>query len=173
VISFGLELNLFRVPVMPSTDTLRELIQERFKARLKERLMHLEKPDEQMVRQVYEDVKAEVLGELNVRPHLFEDPRLSLGLDASYLSRAEAWQIRGILGVGISKVTVGPTIVGFTGNGVTDLMLGGEMAIHLLPMDSARSPVIDVFLRLEVPVIETDRDATQIGIGVRLQLDVV
>jgi len=171
-ISFGLEVNLFKVPVVPDIGTIRELIQERFKARLKERLLHLQKPDDTMVRQVYEDVKAEVLGELNVRPQTWENPQLSVGLEGAYLFRAESWQVRGIIGVGISKFTIGPTLTVFAAPGFTDFLLGGELGIHLLPTDSPRSPVIDVFIRAEFPTAQ-DQDTTQIGIGARLQLDLI
>src|SRR5262245_50236240 len=61
-VCFGLELNTFKVPIVPTIETVKELIQERFKARIKERLIHLQRPDEQLIRQVYEDVKNEVLG---------------------------------------------------------------------------------------------------------------
>jgi hypothetical protein len=172
-ISFGLELNWFKVPVVPDLATIRELIQERFKARLKERLMHLQSPDDAMVRQVYEDVKNEVLGELNVRPHTWEDPQASLALEALYLFRAEAWQVRSTVAIGISKFTLGPSIVVFHTSGLTDLLLGGELAAHLLPTDSVRSPVIDLFLRLDIPVVERDTDATQLIFGGRLQLDLI
>ena len=172
-LSFGLELNLFKVPIVPDPATVRELIQERFKARIKEHILHLQRPaDEALVRQVYEDVKNEVLGELNVRPHAWEDPQLSLNLEGAYLFRLETWQVRAILGVGVSKFTLGPVLT-FHAGVAKDLLLGGELAAHFLPTEGPRSPVIDAFIRLEFPTIETDRDATLLLFGARLQLDII
>jgi len=170
--SFGLELNTFKVPIVPSVETLKQMIQERFQARVKERLVHLQRPDEHLIRQVYEDVKNEVLGELNVRPHVWEDPQLSLHLEGDYLFRADTWQVRAILGAGVSKITIGPVLT-FHAGVAKDLLLGGEVAAHFLPTDGPRSPVIDVFLRLEFPTIETDRNAALLLIGGRLQLDII
>ena len=172
-ISFGLELNWFKVPIVPDLATIKELIQERFKARIKERIMHLQRPaDEELIRQVYEDVKNEVLGEMNVRPHAWEDPQATLALEAGYLFRSEAWQVRILAALGVSKFTIGPVLTIHAAS-INDFYVGAELGTHFLLGDGPRAPVVSPFIRFEVPTITHDVDPTLLIFGARLQLDLI
>src|SRR5262245_23755024 len=145
-LSFGLELNLFDVPVAPTPDALHEMIVERTKARVTElvadRIQHgRPRPDRhelaELARKVFEDVKAEITAELAVQPKLLEKPRLSLAVEATRLFRSEAWQTRLVAGIGIKVVTIGPTLGAHFG-AANDFFLGGEIAAHLTPGDGPR-----------------------------------
>jgi hypothetical protein len=167
-LSFGVALVLFKVPVVPGPALIQEVVVSRLKARIGART----DLDEAELAEIAREVKAEVLGEMSVRPKTFEKPRLAIALEGAFLPRGDAWQARLTVGVGLSMVTIGPTIAGSFGD-ANGLHLGGELAVHLMHKKSARAPVFDLFLRGDLGVTDATTDASTIGVGARVMLDLI
>lgn len=180
-VTFGLAFEYFKIPIVPTPEKIRAIIEERVKAKVKEiakqRLLEgkpLPGPEdlERIGREIFEEVKAEVLGELSVRPKVLEKPRLAFVVEGAYFTTSEAWQLRTTVGVGISKVTIGPTLAVHLGD-ANGVLVGGELALHLLPKKSPRSPVIDLFLRADLGVTDGTAEADQVTLGARFLLDII
>ncbi len=180
-ISFGLAVYSFKIPVLPDPALVKELIVERTKAKVIERAKQMiaegkPAPDqaelERMAREVFEEVKAEVLGQLSARPKVWERPAYTLALEGVYFTSSEAWQTRLTLGIGIKGFTIGPSLVGHFAD-ENGMYLGGELAVHLLPTKSPRSPVVDVFVRYDFGVTEATTEADQLTFGARFLLDII
>ncbi|MBA3394184.1 MAG: hypothetical protein H0T89_16165 [Deltaproteobacteria bacterium] len=174
----GLGLELFRVPVLPDLATFKALIAERVKAKLREqivaRFMGAPPPPgelDRMASEIFEEVKAEMSGQLDVRAKTMERPRLTLALEADRLNRSELWVGRGRVGIGIWNVTAALTVgVAFADS--TTVLTGGELATHFLLSKGARSPVVDVFVRYELAVTPDD-ELDFVTFGARFLLDVI
>src|SRR3954471_19105437 len=81
-LTIGVGFETFKVPVLPELETIQDLIVERVKAQLKQRIIETFKARqparlelETLAKQVYEDVRSEILGLENVRPKTFERPQ--------------------------------------------------------------------------------------------------
>lgn len=185
-LSFGLGLVVFAIPVVPSPAAIEEMIKTRVKARVKARLEAMvvagqPAPDEQEVAriaaEVLTEVKAEILGQRRYQGRTLERPRLAVGLEGSHGLRNGARRLRATIGLGVSKVTVGPTLAmtfaPSTFTDVTGLTLGGEVAAHLTPRPRPRSHVIDVFLRVDAGVVGDGPASYELGLGARLLLDLI
>lgn len=177
-ISFGLGVDLFKIPIVPDLARVREIVIERTKERVAERVKdqmlagNTPSGDEitQLAHQIGDEIAAEVMGEMSAHPKLVEKPRLAVDLEGAYLPRAKVWQLRLTAGFGISYVTLGPTIV-VNLTSPRGLLLGGELATHLLPTHGSRSPVIDLFVRFDAGVTSASKHANQVTFGTRLLLD--
>lgn len=180
-ITFGVGAVLFAIPVAPGPAAIEAMIVDRTKARLADRVkarvatgQPLPDADElvRMEAEVLAEVKDEILGQRAYVGRTLERPRLAVAVEGAYLPRADAWQLRATVGVGIKKATLGPSITGTFG-GDRGLYLGGELAVHLTPWPRPRSHVIDVFLRVDLGVTDATADAHQVGLGARLLLDLL
>jgi hypothetical protein len=180
-ISFGLAFELFKVNVLPDAALVKEMIIERTKVKLETRVkqMALEgKPAptqaelEQMALEVFEETKAEILGEMSYRPKTFEKPRFFVNVESAYLPSAEAWEIRFTPAIGIGPISIGPTLAVALAD-ETGVLLGGEAAVHFMPSKSPRSPVVDVYLRADFGVTDSTEEASSIGLGARFVLDLI
>jgi hypothetical protein len=185
-LSFGIGLETFKVPVIPSTETLRALIVERVKAQLKDRVKAVfqgraPSPLEMsaLVAQVYADVRDEILGLRNVRPKTMERPSLTIAFEANRLFGAERWLGRTRVGVGVWKLTLGlSSAVGRVCRGGTcddgvKVFIGPEVVAHFLMSQNPRASVLDAFVRADFQAngrgIET---YDQLVLGVRYLLDI-
>jgi hypothetical protein len=161
-LTFGLGVEMFKVPVMPDVETLQDLITERVKAQAKKRIVQVfqgRQPDpievNQIVVQVYEDVRKEILGLENVRPKTMERPAFSFALEANRLFAADRWQGRFRAGIGIWKFTLaGSLAVGRAcrGTGCDDgvkVFAGPEVVLHFLTSRNPRASVVDAFVRVD------------------------
>jgi hypothetical protein len=177
-LSFGLELEVFKTPV-PTPGRLRELVKEKTEAKLKviirDRFGGV-RPDaetlKRLAREIALEVKAEVVADLRATPPVLQKPRLGILLEANYLFGPADWLVRLGLGIGVGPVSIGPTLSGRFGD-ETVARLGGELAIHLLPTRSPRSPALDLFLRGDFELHARDTNDDQISLGVRLLLDLI
>lgn len=180
-ISFGLALRLFKVRVVPTPAEIQAMIEQRVKARTAERLkamaVHGQPPPdaaelERIGREIFQEVKAEILGEQGRPARTLEKPRLAVTLEGARLLRADAWQVRAVAALGIWKVTLGPAITGHLG-AADGLLLGGELGVHLTPWKGVRSPVVDLYLRAELGVTDAVSEADLITLGTRFVLDLI
>lgn len=185
-LTIGVGFETFQVPVVPSMETLRDLIVERVKAQMKQRIADAfqgRQPGplelDALVQQVYEDVRDEILGLRNVRPKTFERPQFTVGFEANRLFGADRWLGRTRVGIGVWKVTlalsaaVGRVCRGGTCDDGVKAFIGPEIVLHALPSRQPRASVIDAFVRADFQTngrgVET---YDQLVLGARYLLDV-
>jgi len=185
-LTIGIGFESFKVPVLPSIETLQDLIVERLKAQLKQRVVDAfngRQPEprelDALVKQVYEDVRNEILGLQNVRPKTFERPQYTVGFEANRLLGADRWLGRTRVGIGVWKLTlalsaaVGRVCRGGTCDDGVKAFVGPEIVLHALISDQPRASVIDAFVRADFQAngrgVET---YDQLVLGARYLLDV-
>jgi hypothetical protein len=164
-LTFGIGVETFKVPVVPSVATLRALIQERVKAQLKERIKDAFQGRavdplqvDTLAAQVYADVRDEILGVRNVRGKTIERPRFTVGFEANRLFSNGWWLGRTRVGIGVSKFTfalsaaVGRVCSGENCEVSVRGFIGPEVVLHLLTSKGPRASVVDVFLRFDYQV---------------------
>jgi hypothetical protein len=185
-LTIGLGFETFKVPVLPSRETIQDLIVERVKAQIKQRIVDTfqgRQPEplelEAFVKHVYEDVRNEVLGLENVRPKTFERPQFTVGFEANRLFGADRWIGRTRVGIGVWKVTlalsaaVGRVCRGGTCDDGVKAFLGPEIVLHALPSNQPRASVIDAFVRADFQVNGRGLETyDQLVLGARYLLDV-
>jgi hypothetical protein len=184
-LTIGVGFETFKVPVLPSMETLQDLIVERVKAQMKQRIVDAFKgrqPEplelDALVKRVYEDVRNEILGLKNVRPKTFERPQYTVGFEANRLFGADRWLGRTRVGIGVWKVTlalsaaVGRVCRGGTCDDGVKAFIGPEIVLHALPSNQPRASVIDAFVRADFQAngrgVET---YDQLVLGARYLLD--
>jgi hypothetical protein len=182
-LTFGLALETFKVPVLPTPETLKRLVVERAKAKLKEQLVARfagREPDpisaEQFAREVWEETVQEILGLENVRPKTMERPAINIALEVNRLFKSETWAPRLRFGFGVWKVTLGASLaVGLGNDGLpkTPVYTGLEIVTHFLLSKEPRSSVVDVFLRADFEMRNRDTNTDTLTLGVRYLLDVI
>lgn len=173
-ITFGLGLEVFKIPVLPTPDNLKQIAIERAKAKIAAGGLPAAGAGEQFVREVWDDVVKEILGMEDIRGRTMERPRLTLALEANRYLDAEAWATRLRVGIGISRVTLaGSFAVAFT-DPRTSVFTGLELVTHFLLSKQPRSSVVDVFFRADFEV--RNRDLANVDtfvLGTRFLLDVL
>lgn len=176
--SGGLALELYKVPVIPDRAVIEDIIKNRVRDRLKQRLADAmagrqeqlsDTEIETLAREVYADVKAEVLGLDSRRSQTFEKPRLALALELAYLPEAEAIGGRFTARYGIGPISLGPVISAYKFDRA-DLLLGGEVALAAMPNGGARANAYELFLRVDTGVRDVGLGFT---LGVRAVLDII
>lgn len=184
-LTFGIGIETFKVPVVPSIETVKALITERVKAQLKQRIQAVfagRQPDplelNTLAAQVYTDVRDEVLGVRNARGKTMERPQYTLGFEGNRLLGAERWLFRTRVGIGVWKLTLGiSAAVGRVCRGGTcddgvKLFSGPELVAHFLTSKDPRASVVDAFLRFDFQAtgrgVETYDQAV---LGARFLLD--
>ncbi len=180
-LSFGLGAAWFKVKVVPSPSMIQAMIIERSKDKVAERVEGMiargePAPDSEELarigREVLDEVKAEILGYHQVRGKTLERPRLTVALEGTYLPRAGGGQVRATIGIGINRFTIGPTLAGHFA-GPNGLYVGGEVAVHLTPRQGPRPPVIDLYVRYDYGATSGTKGADQLGLGMRVMLDLI
>lgn len=186
-LTFGIGLETFKVPVLPDPDTLKALVVERFKSEGKQRVLAIlggRQPDpielDTIVKQVYQDVRKEILGLANTRAKHLERPQYTIAFEANRRFGAERWLGRARGGIGIWKLTFGLSASfgrACRGVGCDDgikSFVGPEVTLHILPTKNPRANVIDVFLRGDFQANgRGDTTYDQIVIGTRLLVDII
>jgi hypothetical protein len=171
-ITFGLGLEVFKIPVLPTPENIKQIAIERAKAKIKAGGIPAAGAGEQFVQEVWDDVVKEILGMEDIRGKTMERPRLSLGLEANRYLDAEAWATRLRLGIGISRVTLaGSFTVAFT-DPKTSVFTGVELVTHFLLSKGPRASVVDIFVRGDFEV--RNRDLANVDtyvLGTRFLLD--
>lgn len=185
-LTFGIGIETFKVPIVPSIETVKALITERVKAQLKQRIQAVfagRQPNplelSTLAAQVYTDVRDEVLGVRNARAKTMERPQYTFAVEANRLFGAERWLVRTRVGIGVWKLTLGiSAAVGRVCRGGTcddgvKLFSGPELVAHFLTSKNPRASVVDAFLRFDFQAtgrgVETYDQAV---LGARFLLDV-
>ncbi len=175
-ISFGLGLSTFDVPILPDREELQHILKDRFKT------LFLQKIEEAMqgnlttdqldlksiAKQAWEDV---VAAYLRGRKHrMLETPGVRAHIEGVRLLQVGSWQTRASLGMGLGNMTFGLTFGGeFGDNNLA--FVGPEVTLQLL-FGNARSPILDLFARADVPLGEKN-GPVDISLGARFLLDVL
>ncbi len=185
-LTIGIGFETFKVPVLPSMETIQDLIVERVKAEMKRRIVDAfqgRQPEplelDALVKHVYEGVRNEILEWKNVRPKTFEPPQLTVGFEANRLFGADRWLGRGRVGIGVWKVTlalsaaVGRVCRGGTCDDGVKAFIGPEIVLHALASKQPRASVIDAFVRADFQANGRGAETyDQIVLGARYLLDV-
>jgi hypothetical protein len=186
-LTFGIGLEAFKVPVLPSMDTVKALVQERVKAQLKDRIKaafsgRAVEPVEldRIAVEVYTEVRDELLGLKNVRAKTMERPRYTIGFEANRVFGAERWLGRTRVGIGIWKASLvlsaafGRVCRGGTCDDKIKGYVGPEIVLHFLTSKKPRASVVDTFVRFDIQATGRVDGATydQAVLGVRYLLDV-
>jgi hypothetical protein len=170
-ISFGLGVELFKIPIIPSPEKLKELVIQRAKEKLEARQISTGDA-QQIVREAWDEAIKELFGLEGLPYKTMERPKLSLALEANRFIDGEAWAVRFRAGIGIWKVTLAASFAAaFTDD--TGVYTGLELCTHFLVAKHPRSSVLDVFVRADFEVRNRDvTNADFYGIGARYLLDV-
>jgi hypothetical protein len=173
-VSGGLALMRYGIEIFITRDRVVEMLKSRAQEILLERLASGEAPSpedlERLIGQVVEDVKAELLMELE--PSRFERPKLKLAVEAGHLFDADGWEVRGTLGIGVSRVFVATGLVGQFADGAA-LVIPIELSVPMLLSGSLRSPAVDWFARYDVTVNDRDTRPDRVVVGARFILDII
>ncbi len=173
---FGLDVSLFKVPIIPDAATVKQLVQDRVQARVLDavkqaalggRTMSLAE-QQSLAEELITAVRDEFLRER--RGRRVERPNLRVVLEAARWSGADAWASRLTVAKGVSKISIGPSL-SVVSAATTELGLGLEASLQVLLSRGPRSPVADLFVRYDVGV--TDGSDDVISAGVRLILDAI
>lgn len=180
-LTFGLGVETFKVPVLPSIDNFKELVKERAKAKLIEQVeltFKGQRPDaaaiDQLARQVIEEAIEEVLGLENVRPKTMERPHLTFAIEGNRYFDSNVWMTRLRAGVGIWKLTLAVSVSAAFTDPKTSVFAGPELVAHFLTSRNPRASVLDVFLRADFELRNRGTMNTDtVAAGVRYLVDVL
>ncbi len=182
-ITFGLGFEKFQIPILPTMESLKQIVMERAKAKLRDQIVARfagQEPDpiaaEQFAREVWEEAVQEVLGLENIRAKTMERPSFSLGVEVQRQFTIDAWTPRLRVGFGVSRVTLGVALgvaLATDGYAKTPVYTGLEVVTHFMMSKNPRASVLDVFLRLDFEVRNRDTNTDQLVLGLRYLLDVI
>lgn len=161
-LSFGLGLYTFDVPSgIDVKDLVTGMVKDEIKARLSNGETTISARDiiDRVVTQVIEG-----------RRSTWHPPKLSIVLEGfTTFGDADAFGARGLVGYGISKLSIGLAASVQRANSETTALLGPELAVRLTPIGENRTPVIDLFARYDVGM--GDARSQTIAFGGRFLLD--
>ncbi|MGE0871482.1 MAG: hypothetical protein AB7P03_23180 [Kofleriaceae bacterium] len=185
-VSFGLGVEVFDIPVLPTFENLKAIVKERAKAKLKQALVEslkgqppdpsqLEARIEQLAAEAWNQAVQEVLGMANIRAKTMERPSMTIALEGNRYFDSSDWAMRARVGKGVWKLTLGASLaLGFTDPKV-NAYLGPEIAVHFLTSKGPRASVLDVFVRADFELRNRNEaySADIYALGVRYLLDVL
>ena len=155
-LSFGLGLYTFDVSSgIDVKDLITGMVKDEIKARLNNGETTISARDiiERVVMQVVEG-----------RRSTWHPPKLSIVLEGfTTFGDADAFGARGLVGYGISKLSIGLAATVLRANSETTALLGPEVAVRLTPIGENRTPVIDLFARYDVATGDTRSQTISIG----------
>lgn len=169
-LSFGLGLYTFKVPTGLA---LKEVIKERVKAELRSAIASGKVDGDQLVHDIIQKVIRDVLDGA-YGSQTFPKPAIAFLLEGQKsFGDADGFLVRAMLGYGVSKVNLGLSVAGSfpAGSAPNTLLFGPELGVRVTPVGRHRTPVLDVFVRLELGV--RDPNPATVSVGARLLLDVI
>jgi hypothetical protein len=182
-VAFGLGLELFKIPVLPTMENLKAIAKERAKAKAKELFVDgmikgknydpLE--IRRMMFQIWTEALREVLGMENLRAKRLEKPSLLFGVEAFHTFDAAHWGGRLRLGTGIWKLTAAFTSGFAISVPRASVVVGAEIGLPIQLSKGPRSPVLNVFMRWDHEVRERTENMPDhfASFGARLLLDII
>jgi hypothetical protein len=153
-VTFGLAFRKFKIPWMPERDDVVKSIRDRG------------------VVETGKDVLGQLTGRRPRPPKTLEKPSMAITVEGARFLDSGDWQVRAAVGIGISKITIGPALSGHIGD-ADGLLVGGELGLHLTPWKGVRSPVVDVYLRGELGVTSQLDDTDIVSLGTRFLYDLI
>jgi hypothetical protein len=181
-LTFGIGVEVFKIPVLPTLENLKLIVRERAKAKLKQAIIDTFKgqpPDEASVarfaEEAWTEAVKEILGMENIRAKTMERPQFSLALEGNRYFDASTWATRLRLGVGVWKVTLAASVGAAFTDPKTNAYLGPEVVVHFLMSKGGRASVLDVFLRADFELRSRGETYSQdvYSLGVRYLLDII
>jgi hypothetical protein len=175
--TFGLSVSVFKVPIIPNRDTIKRIVLERTLARLQTvaeaAARRGEKPTKEDLAELGREIYLQVLDEFLAEraPKVWEKPRFHMHLEAARLFGSGSWQSRTTAAIGLWRVSLGPSLLFDFADGA-DVFLGPELSIKLLPWKGPRSPVVDLFLRVDFALTDDPRQRLT-SFGARFALDMI
>jgi hypothetical protein len=170
-LTFGLGLYTFKVPTGLA---LKEVIKERVKAELKTIIASGATIDGD---QIIHDIIAKVIRDVldgAYGSQTFPTPSMTFLVEGqTSFGDASGLGVRAMLGIGVfSKVSLGASLAGsFPESAPNQFLMGPELGFRVTPIGTHRTPVFDVFARLEFGVRSPNPAA--VSIGARVLLDVL
>jgi len=181
-ISVGLALEVFKGPVLPSADELRTFLVDGLQARIVAVARELAArggapPREDELRTYAQQILAAVHADASRRAapprRWFPPPFLGLAVEAAGRTGTKELELRLTAGIGLGPVSLGPTVAFHSDPDEPGVLLGLEVASHLVTRNKPRSPVIDLFVRLELAAKENATTSHQGTVGLRFLLDLI
>ena len=181
-VSLGLAIEIFRGPILPGPGELRAILVDGVQARIVAVARELAArggapPREDELRAYAHEILAAVHADASNRvaaPHRwFPPPFLGLAIEGAGRTDADGLELRLTVGVGVGPVSVGPTAAFHSDRDDPGVLLGVEVAGHLVPRKKLRSPVLDLFLRLELAAKENPTTSHQGSLGLRFLFDLI
>lgn len=148
-VTFGLALYTFNIPTVFD---LQELIQERVKIaaqnEAKRILAEGGQPDMEAIgRKLYEDIKAEIMGE-EIKPRTLERPKRGVILEGIIQTTpVSGYGTRLSVTHGIKPVSLGLAVTYLRSSGTNLVYLGPDLSLRLTPVGRSRTPVFDLYVR--------------------------
>jgi hypothetical protein len=177
-ISFGTTLMFFKVPVLPDTETIQEIIKDRVQAQMLARIKQVtlergKPPSKAEAQNLAKEIAKEVLATFveERKPKKLEKPRFALNVESARFFRSDAWEFRTTPTWGIGPVFVGPTLLARTEPDAA-AYIGPEIHVAVMPGSGPRSPIIDVFLRADFALGGAGTEHI-VSAGVRFVLDII
>lgn len=181
-LTFGIGVEVFKIPVLPTVENLKVILRERAKAKLKQAIIDTLKgqpPDQATVERFAADAWAEavkeILGMENIRAKTMERPQFTVALEGNRYFDSSTWATRLRLGSGVWKFTLAASLgLGFT-EPKTSAYVGPEIVLHFLMSKGPRASVLDVFVRADFEVRGRGEAYSQdvYSLGVRYLLDAI
>jgi hypothetical protein len=181
-LSLGLALEIFGGPILPSTEELRAWLIDGLKTRIVAVARDLAARggpplnQEQLrpyAQEILAAVHADVSSRMAVSHRYFPPPRFGIAMEFAGQTETEKLELRLTIGIGVGPVSVGPTAAFHAERDDPGVLVGAEVAGHLVTRDRMRSPVLDLFLRLELAARENPVTSHQGTLGLRFLLDVI
>ncbi|MBA3451619.1 MAG: hypothetical protein H0T42_00825 [Deltaproteobacteria bacterium] len=172
-VTFGLAFYTFDIPTILDLD---KLLQTQLEIAIKAEAAQITAkggiPDfEEIGRTAYATLKEDIMGK--IRPRTFEKPKLGVIVEGiAQLEPGNAMGARAIVSYGIGPIALGLG-GGFTrGDSNTIAYAGADISLRLTPWGTSRTPVIDLYLRVDSAFDEGEREYVM-TVGGRMLLDLI
>lgn len=181
-LSLGLALEVFRGPILPGADELRAILVDGLQARIVAVARDIAArggppPGEDALRgyakEILHAVHADASNRMGMPHRWFPPPLFGVAIEGAGRTGADGLELRLTVGVGLGPVSVGPTVAFHSDRTDPGVLVGVEVARHLVPRKSPRAPVFDLFLRLELAAKQNPTTSHQGSVGLRMLLDLI
>jgi hypothetical protein len=174
----GLALLRYDIPALPTYEQIQSIlisgltsaVVAQVRAAAERGQVLSEAEQRRLVEESWQRLKDELLA--GVRPRRLERPRMALVGEVAYTDDADAWDVRLLAGIGVSKLFVSAG-VSFHHEGEAALLVPIELSLPVLLSDGLRSPVVQLFVRGDLVVAGGEDTPARLFAGARFALDVL